>query len=105
VARWLETRGYTLIARNARVGRLELDIIARRGSLLIFCEVRTRRSAAWVHPAYTFDAAKRARIRRAAAGWLRRERPRHQGARFDAAAVVLGAAGDDPQIEYYEDAF
>ena len=105
VAHWLEARGYVLVARNARVGRLEIDIIARRASLLIFCEVRTRRSSDWVHPAYTFDAAKRKRIRRAAAGWLERERPRHGGVRFDAAAVVLGATGDEPQIEYYEGAF
>ena len=104
VARWLEAHGYELVARNARVGRLEIDIIARRGPLLVFCEVRTRRSDDWVHPAYTFDAAKRKRIRRAAAGWLEREKPRREGVRFDAAAVVLGATGA-PRIDYYEDAF
>jgi len=105
VALWLEARGYTIVARNARVGHLELDIIARLGSLLVFCEVRTRRSARWIHPAETFDAAKRKRIRRAAAGWLEREQPRRAGVRFDAAAVVLGSNGDVPEIEYYEDAF
>jgi len=105
VARWLQERGYDIVARNARVGRLELDIVARNGSLLVFCEVRSRRASAYVHPALTFDAAKRARVRRAAARWLERERPRRDGVRFDAAAVLLEGPSMEPHIEYYEGAF
>lgn len=105
VAAWLERRRYRIVARNVRVGRLELDIIAQLGGLLVFCEVRSRRSARLVHPAETFDHAKRQRIRRAAALWLEREQPRRSGVRFDAATVVFDGPGDSARIEYYEDAF
>jgi len=93
------------VGRNVRVGRLELDIIARKNRLLIFCEVRSRRSARWVHPAETFDHAKRKRVRRAAALWLERERPSRDGVRFDAAAVVFDGPNGSPRVEYYEGAF
>lgn len=102
VAHWMTSRGYAIVERNARVGRLELDIVARRGSLLVVCEVRSRRLGG-VDPAWTFDARKRERIRRGARlYWLR------AGARgplrIDAAAVTV--SGDrPPSIRYFENVF
>ncbi|MCA9644825.1 MAG: YraN family protein, partial [Myxococcales bacterium] len=71
VAALLVKNGYTLLARNARVGRLEIDIIAKRGRQIVFCEVRSRSSARFGSPVETIAGPKAARIRRAAAGWLR----------------------------------
>ena len=44
----LEARGFAILARNARVGRLEIDLIARQGSLLDFIEDFTERFPALV---------------------------------------------------------
>ena len=103
IARLLESRGYEILARNARVGRLELDIIARRGAVIAFVEVRARATRSFVHPAETFDAAKRQRVRRAAAQWLSTAGLGSVLPRIDAATVVFDTP--EGQVEYYENAF
>jgi putative endonuclease len=104
VAAHLERKGFEIVARNAKVGRLELDVIARRGGLLVFCEVRTRRVDSFVDPIATIDRQKVQRIRSAAVLWLRGQDVYAQELRFDAASVVLDAPGE-PKIDYYEAAF
>lgn len=84
-----------------RVGRLELDVIARRGSLVVVCEVRSRRSARPVFPADTIVGEKLNRVRRATAQWLRREKLGRVQVRIDAAAVVF-ADPSAPTLHYYE---
>ncbi len=102
VADYLHARGYQLVARNARAGRLEIDIIAERGGVLIFCEVRTKKPGGFYTPAETVDYKKRTRLRKSALDWLRGQKSfaRHQ-LRIDVAAVTL-TDGVEPQIEYYE---
>lgn len=77
-------------------------MIARRGSLLVVCEVRSRRRARPVFPAETIGHAKLTRIRRATAIWLREQELGRVHARIDAAAVVFDTPDGKPQIEYYE---
>lgn len=103
VAERLESEGFVVLARNARVGRLELDLIARRGQLLVFCEVRTRSSRDFVDPILTIDRAKRDRVRRAARGWLAQHGLSSLEIRLDAASVFLGVT--ERELVYYEAAF
>jgi len=98
----LEQHGFRICGRNVRVGRLELDVIARQGSLVVVCEVRSRTSARPVFPAETISGKKLARVRRATATWLRREKLGRVHARIDAAAVVFDGPGGEPRVEYYE---
>ncbi len=105
VAERLEANGFQILGRNVRVGRLELDIIAERDGLVVFVEVRTRRSGNLVHPAETIDREKRARIRRAAIGWLAGRSARPRAIRFDVAAVIAPGAGHPPRLSYYANAF
>ena len=98
----LEERGFSIRGCNVRVGRLELDVIAQRGALVVVCEVRSRSTANPVHPATTIDRKKLERVRRATAIWLRRQSLGHVYVRIDAAAVVFDAPRGEPRIEYYE---
>ena len=50
--------GYEVLDRNWRVREGELDLIARRGSTIVFCEVKTRRSDAFGSPAEAVTARK-----------------------------------------------
>jgi putative endonuclease len=105
VAEDLQRRGFQILGRNVRVGRLELDIIARRGPLLVVCEVRSLTSDWMYAPGATVDARKQGRLRRAAAQWLRDARLGAVEVRFDVAAVVFDGPRGQPRIELYEGAF
>ena len=63
-------RGYRILATNAWAGGNELDIVARRGRRLVFCEVKSKAGAAYGDPAEMVDAEKQRRLRRAAEAWL-----------------------------------
>lgn len=103
VALHLEQQGFQILARNARLGRLEIDLIAKRDGLVAFCEVRSRQSDAFLHPAASLTREKVARVRQAAALWLRQNPQSALQLRFDAAAVIFDR--DPPRIEYFESAF
>lgn len=88
-ARHLVRRGWTVLARNWRAAGGELDLVAARGHVVAFCEVKTRGGAGAL--AETLTAAQRRRIARAAAAFLaaRPELAGHE-ARFDLLTVRPG---------------
>jgi putative endonuclease len=79
----LRRRGYRIVARNVHAGGVEIDLIARRGSLFVFVEVKTRRSRSLGPPEQAVDAHKRARLVRGAAAWLHAHPGVARRARFD----------------------
>jgi putative endonuclease len=92
-ARHLARQGYRIVARNVRAGGVEIDLVARRGSLLAFVEVKTRAGRRFGAPEEAVDARKRARLVRAAAAWLRDHPQPGARVRFDVIAVEPAAAG------------
>ena len=99
----LEQQGFEIVERNARVGHLELDVIARSGRLLVFCEVRARVSDLVMTPAQSITPKKVRRIRRAAVLWLKRSTLRGMSVRFDVASVLFDVP--DGRLNYLEGAF
>lgn len=85
-AEHLTRAGYRILARNARAAGVEIDLVAARGDLVVFVEVKARRSGAFGGALDAVDARKRARLARGAAAWLREHRPRARRARFDVIA-------------------
>lgn len=69
-ARHLRAAGWRILARNARVGRGELDLVVRRGPVLAFVEVKARRSFRCGAPLEAVGPAKRRQVARLAALWL-----------------------------------
>jgi putative endonuclease len=99
-AAWYLARGYTVVARNWRCREGELDLVLRRGTVCVFCEVKSRSSTAFGAPVEAVTAAKQARLRRLAARWLADQPPpRPAQLRFDVASVLAGA------VEIVEGAF
>lgn len=106
VARYLESAGCSIVERNLKLGRLEIDIVARRGELILVVEVRTRGAGAWTTGLGSMSLAKRQRIRRAGQRlWRDRFKADSSVARmrFDAASVVFH--GDRADIDYVVAAF
>lgn len=87
----LRRAGFTIVERNwsIRHARLrgELDIIARRDDLVVFCEVKARRSTGFGGAAAAVDQSKQTRIRALAAEWLRATSWSHLDVRFDVIAI------------------
>jgi putative endonuclease len=101
-AQLLRRAGCDIIARNFRCRMGELDIVARRGPLLIIAEVRLRSTAAFGGAAASITAAKRARIVRAARYLLTRKPSlTNLAVRFD---TLLLSTSTGP-IEWIEGAF
>jgi putative endonuclease len=97
---FLESHGFTIVARNflKRVG--ELDVVARAGDLLVIVEVRTRSRDDFGGAAASIGYHKQRRIV-ATAGLLLQRYPelRHCRVRFDVIVVRNGA------IEWLKHAF
>lgn len=105
-AAYLARRGYRIVARNVRAGGVEIDIVARRGRLVVFAEVKTRRSRALGAPETAVDARKQARLARGAAAWLREHPGVAHRMRFDVIACEpsAGPAGGW-RVHHIEGAF
>lgn len=67
---WLAGEGFTVVARNWRSGRYELDIVALRADTIHFVEVKTRDADSWESPEDALTAAKRRNFRLAVQAWL-----------------------------------
>ena len=102
-AELLRKAGYRIVARNHRCRRGEVDVIAEKGELLVFVEVRTRATAAFGGPEETVDLRKQRRVIAAARDFLAQRRGPAKAARFDVIAVVDAPGG--PSLTHFENAF
>jgi putative endonuclease len=85
--RTLALLGMEILDRNWRCAVGELDLVARHQDLIVFCEVKTRRSRWFGEPVDAVDATRVQRLRAAATAWLAAH-PRHRGElRFDVICV------------------
>lgn len=98
-ARWYETNGYEIVARNWRCREGELDLVVRRQRTIVFCEVKARSSEAFGLPVEAVTHAKRQKLRHLASRWLAESPMRFKEIRFDVVAILRG------EIEVFEGAF
>lgn len=101
-ARFLERRGLEVLARNWRLKMGEIDIIAKEGPILVFVEVKTRRTADFVDPSVAVDFRKQRKLRRLAEAYIAIERPDFERCRFDVVSVVHDGLS---RLRYIPDAF
>jgi putative endonuclease len=90
-ARHYRLRGYRILAANAWAGGNELDLVARRGRSLVFCEVKEKAGDGFGDPAEMVAEEKVRRVRRAAEAWLAaRPELAELDVRFDVVALAAG---------------
>ena len=89
---WLRLKGWRILDRRVRTPAGEVDLVARRGNLVAFVEVKTRRSAAELD--FAIDARRLARVAAAAEVLM----PRYAGPGDDIRVdVLLLAPGTRPR--------
>jgi putative endonuclease len=81
--------GYRIVGQNVRVGRVELDIVALDGTVLVFVEVKARWSDRFGAPEDAITPAKRRNLLRAALGYLQDRDLEGQQWRVDVLALRL----------------
>jgi putative endonuclease len=69
-ALWYRLRGYRILGTNVWAGGNELDVIARRGRRLVFCEVKSKGGPRYGDPLEMVTPEKQRRLRRAGEAWL-----------------------------------
>ncbi|HKI60371.1 MAG TPA: YraN family protein [Mariprofundaceae bacterium] len=104
-SRYLRRRGYKVVDRNVRAGRGELDIVARKGELLVFVEVKSYQNREQGLLAVHEDKCDR--LRSAASAYLGRHRQfASLQCRFD--LIILtpnGGINPFPKVEHLQDVF
>jgi putative endonuclease len=101
---YLVSCGWEIEAHRFKLGRHDLDLVARREKVVAFVEVKTRKSATCGAPAEGVSARKRAILARVAAWWqIRFGRP-DDVYRFDLVSVWERAPGGS-SIEHVVDAW
>ncbi|HEY3279529.1 MAG TPA: YraN family protein [Gemmatimonadales bacterium] len=97
--RYLQSRGWEIAAHRFRVGRIEIDLVARRGPVVAFVEVKARRGEGFGSPLEAITGAKRREIVKAARVWVDRCGRPSDIYRFDCIALTGN------KLEHVEDAF
>ena len=102
--RHLDRSGFTIVERNFRTRGGEIDIVARKGDVLVFVEVRSREVPDFGTPEETVTHAKRLRIVAAARRYLATVPPSSwREARFD--VIAIEGSGEAAVLRHYSAAF
>jgi putative endonuclease len=101
--RYLIQNGYTLVERNYRTRRGEIDLIVRKDDTLVFVEVKLRRGTGFGGPLEAVTPRKQHTLRSVAEHYLYTRSAHYDTLRFD----VIGILADRPKARllHVEDAF
>jgi len=100
---YLLKKGYRILQRNFRFEHGEIDIVADDGGVLVFVEVKARRSKQFGEPEEAVSFYKRATLRKTARGYLFRNEIDDRECRFDVVAIEYEKK--IPTIRHIEGAF
>ena len=102
--RHLDRSGFTIVERNYRTKGGEIDIVARKGDVLVFVEVRSREVPDFGTPEESVTPAKRRRVVAAARHYLSNVPPcSWREARFD--VIAIEGVGNAAVLRHYPAAF
>jgi len=101
---YLLDKGWIILERNWRYGRLELDLIAKVNTSLVFIEVKTRSQKKYGSPEESVISQKEENIRKASLAYI--QKLKYNGEiRFDIISIILDQKNEIREIEHIEDAF
>jgi putative endonuclease len=101
---YLKSLGFEVIERNWRITAGEIDIIARKGNLTIFVEVKSRSGNLFGEPEESITPAKVAKLRALAQNYIAENFVKGE-IRFDVISVVADRNGGIKDIRHIKDAF
>lgn len=99
----LTAKGYRIVARNHKIYKHEIDVIAMDGKTLVFVEVKTRSNRDYGKPLEAIGPSRVKRLRKAAELYLAKEKIKGVSVRFDAVSVEM--IGGKTVVEVVKNAF
>jgi len=102
---YLRKKNFRILRRNYRSKLGEIDIIAKHGRVLVFCEVKTRLNQAFGQPFESITPRKQGRIRKIAEMYMAVavDVKEFDSVRFDVVSIL--AEGSSFKITHIENAF
>ena len=101
--RYLRWKGFHILERNYRSEAGEIDLIAKKGGLVVFCEVKARSKGDFAAPYEAVNSGKMARLKKAAEHWMAISHQDFAECRFDVISILFG--DKFRKIEHIENAF
>ncbi len=102
--KYLRRKGYRILARNLRSSLGELDLVAEDGQVLVFVEVKARRTDTFGGAIHAVHQRKQEKLIQLAAQYLARHHIKDRLCRFDV-VLLQGTEAVAPQIEHIQNAF
>ena len=99
--KYLEDKGYEIIEQNYSTKYSEIDLVVKKNDILIFVEVRTKRSSAFVSPEESINQKKLKKLYWNADKYAAMKKYKGQY-RIDAICIVLNSDNGVEKLEHYE---
>jgi len=100
---YLKSKGYRIVERNYKCLFGEIDIVARDGDMLVFVEVKSRKSEEFGDPQVAVGLEKQKKMSKISLKYLEDKHLYPSDARFDVVAIKMLPAGST--IELIQNAF
>ena len=98
---YLRSKGYVILERDWKSGHRDLDIIALDGAVLVFVEVKTRRTRVFGEPEEAIDYRKIQSLQQAINHYIKYRRI-NSSVRFDIISIV-GTTDSEPELDHIKD--
>jgi putative endonuclease len=102
---YLIDQGYSILDRNCRCGRGEIDIVARDGRHICFVEVKARRDLRHGYPREAVGLWKQQQIKNIAQIYIMKKKLYNESFRFDVVEIMLNEDDTAKSIVLIKDAF
>lgn len=103
--RYLKRRGYAVLEKNYRTRLGEIDIVAEDGDVLVFVEVKMKRSDAYGLPEEAINSKKIRKLTRLAQLYIKHKNLYNKKARFDVVSILYGGVFRRKSIKLIKNAF
>lgn len=103
--KYLKKHKYNIVARNYSTPIGEIDIIAEDGNILVFVEVKMRRSDAYGLPEEAINSKKMQKLTRLAQLYIKRKNLYNREARFDIVSILAQGRFGKKSIRLIKNAF
>ena len=104
-AKYFQDQGYQLVARNCRIGRREIDLIARQDEELVFIEIKTRIETPESRKENSLTARQVHNLKLAISEYCYQHRHNFEQLRLDLVIILVNETDRRMRLRHYKNIF